>query len=200
MSRSDGSTGCHALVLAAGAATRFAGPKLTADFRGRPLIVWPVETALASPVEAVTVVLGSGADEVQAALDAVAEGGLRSVRCADWRNGLSASLRCGLASLPSDCRAALIFLGDMPNVNAATAARLIVAVLDGAPAALPEFAGMPGHPVAIASSLFDHLQALDGDRGARALLEHTEGVVRVQVDDPGCIQDIDTREDIHGLA
>lgn len=200
MSRPDASTGCHALVLAAGAATRFAGAKLLADFRSRPLISWPVQAALASPVETVTVVLGSSADDVQAAVDPIAEARLRSVRCADWQDGLSASLRCGLASLPPDCRAVLVFLGDMPNVSADTAARLIAAVLDGVPAALPEFAGMPGHPVAIARALFDRLRVLEGDRGARALLEHTEGVVRVPVDDPGCIQDIDTREDIDGLA
>lgn len=200
MSPPDVSARCDAVVLAAGAATRFDGAKLLAPFRDRPLVSWSVEAALAAPVETVTVVLGSRADDVATTLDAITDSRLRTVTCSDWQTGLSASLRCGLKALPTDCRAALIFLGDMPNVDPGVAAKLLRAVLDGAPAALPEFAGMPGHPVAISGALFERLAALEGDRGARAVLEDIAGVVRIPVEDPGCIQDIDTKEDIDGLA
>src|SRR3546814_440450 len=51
MSQPDAHARCHGIVLAAGAATRFDGVKLLSDFRGQPLITWPVRTALGSPVD-----------------------------------------------------------------------------------------------------------------------------------------------------
>src|SRR3546814_5752135 len=104
MSQPDAHARCHGIVLAAGAATRFDGVNLLSDFRGQPLITWPVMTALGSPVDGVTVVLGSHADEVEAALKPFQPPRLKLVRCARWSCGLSASLKCGLAALPRDCR------------------------------------------------------------------------------------------------
>src|SRR3546814_15899297 len=94
MSQPDAHARCHGIVLAAGAATRFDGVKLLSDFRGQPLITWPVRTALGSPVDGVTVVLGSHADEVEAALQPFQTQRLKLVRCARWSDGLSASLKC----------------------------------------------------------------------------------------------------------
>lgn len=192
--------GCHAIVLAAGAGTRFDGAKLLAPLGDRPLIGWAVAAALAARVESVTVVLGARADRVRATLDAFSDARLRSMVCEDWAEGLSASLRCGLAALPADERAAAIFLGDMPRCRAAVADAMLERVLAGAPAAMPEFAGQPGHPVAIAPQLFGALRNLTGDRGARAVLEATPGAVRVPVEDAGCIEDVDARDDLERVA
>ncbi|MGB5779928.1 MAG: nucleotidyltransferase family protein [Allopontixanthobacter sediminis] len=199
MLRHEPFAGCHAIVLAAGAASRFDGAKLVAPFAGQPLVCRAVGAALDSRVERVTVILGSRADEVEAALEPLRDKRLELVRCADWQDGLSASLRCGLSHLP-DCRAAVIFLGDMPNVSAALADRVLKTVMDGAPAAFPEYGGSPGHPVAIASDLFRSLERLKGDQGARAFLEGTKGVVRLTTGDAGCVQDVDTRHDLTRLA
>src|SRR3546814_6177485 len=73
----------------------------------------------------------------------------------------------------------------MPNLDARLAGRVLAEVLDGAPAAIPEFGRMPGHPVAVSSGLFVQLGMLDGDRGARSVLENLDGVVRVETDRPG---------------
>src|SRR3546814_15981420 len=123
MSQPDAHARCHGIVLAAGAATRFDGVKLLSDFRGQPLITWPVRTALGSPVDGVTVVLGSHADEVEAALKPFQTPRLKLVRCARGSYGLSASLKCGLAALTRDCRAAMIFLGGLTNLEARQAGR-----------------------------------------------------------------------------
>lgn len=192
--------GCHAIVLAAGAGTRFDGAKLLAPLHDRPLIGWAVAAALAARVESVTVVLGARADRVRDTLDLFSDPRLRSVVCEDWAEGLSTSLRCGLAALPTDVRAATIFLGDMPHCRAAVADAMLERVLAGAPAAMPEFAGQPGHPVAIAPQLFGALRNLSGDRGARAVLDATPGAVRVAVEDAGCIEDVDARRDLERLS
>src|SRR3546814_19797332 len=94
-------------------------------------LTWPVRTALGSPVDGVTVVLGSHADEVDAALTPFQTPRLKLVRCARWSDGLPAPLTCGLAALPRDCRDALIFLGDMPHLAARLAGRVWDEVPDG---------------------------------------------------------------------
>ncbi|MHA6316384.1 nucleotidyltransferase family protein [Altererythrobacter sp. CAU 1778] len=188
--------GCHAVVLAAGAARRFNGAKLLAPVRGRPLVQWPTAAALASGVESVTVVLGARAQEVEEALRPLAGAHLSVVTCANWQNGLSASLQCGVATLPPDARAVLVFLGDMPSLDAGLADRVLHEVLRGAPAAFPVVDDKPGHPVALSRALFPDIARLRGDQGARKLLEKLDGVVRIQTDDEGCLLDIDTAEDL----
>lgn len=82
--------GYHALVLAAGAGSRFGGGKLLATWRGQPLIAAAVATALAAPVETVTVVLGYDAASVRDALSATFDPRLRFALCENWTQGLSA--------------------------------------------------------------------------------------------------------------
>lgn len=191
--------GCHAIVLAAGASARFDGAKLLADVRNEPLVRWPVYAALGSRAERVTVVLGARSDAVAQALAPLRGDRLSLVENPRWRDGLSSSLRVGLCTLPQDCRVAVIFLGDMPRLSADLANATMARVLAGAPAALPCHAGMPGHPVALSRALFARVEALAGDRGARAVLKGVPGIAELPSDDPGCVQDIDTRQDLHAL-
>lgn len=189
----------HAIVLAAGAARRFGGGKLTAPYRGRPLIHWSIGAALACPVETVTVILGADADRVAAAVGQLRDPRLRTVMCADWTKGMSASLRCGIASLPKAAQAAVIFLADMPLVSSGLALELLSHVQHGAPAAIASCEGRPAHPVAIARDVFPILDRLTGDRGARTILEALAGTVRVTSDDRGGIVDIDQPADLSTL-
>ena len=192
----DTDIGTHAIVLAAGAGRRFGGGKLCSQFRGRPLVTWAVEAALATRVAGVTVVLGADADRVGMALSAFQDERLRTVTCPEWNDGLSRSLICGLESLPPDARAVLLFLGDMPNVSSGLADQLLGAVLSGAPAAMPVCEGLPAHPVAIASGLFPGLHGLAGDKGARSFLRDVSGAVQIQTDDCASLFDVDRREDL----
>jgi molybdenum cofactor cytidylyltransferase len=191
--------GSHALVLAAGAGRRFGGGKLVAPVNGRPLIRLSVDAALATNVASVTVVLGCRAEEVEHALSPIDDPRLKRLVCANWEDGLAASLRCGIDSLPGDARAALIFLGDMPHVPKDLAKRLLAAVVEGAPAAMPICDGRPAHPVAVGCALFPALAKLTGDKGARDFLMRVAGTVHVVTDDPGSIRDVDTVDDLHDL-
>lgn len=188
-------TGYHALVLAAGAASRFGGKKMLAEWNGRALVATATEIALLAPVASVTVVLGCDAAAVANALKPLAGPGLRVTQCENWATGISASLRAGIRALPSDARGAVIFLGDMPRVPPGLAGQLLTALDEGAPAAVAVFRGAPAHPVAFARELFAGLCALTGERGARSLLETLGGVVRVDNDDRGSVFDVDTSRD-----
>ena len=196
----DTLAGCHALVLAAGAGTRFDGAKLLADFRREALVRHAVRAMLASRVERVTVILGARGDEVTAALADLASPRLVTVKCPDWQEGLSASLRCGIAALPSDCRAVAVALGDMPLIDPGLADTALGYVLTGAPAVLPQYRNRPAHPVALSRTVFDRLRRLSGDRGARAALKRLPGIVHLETEDPGSARDIDTRADLARLG
>src|SRR4051794_1277811 len=112
-----------AVVLAAGAGTRFGAVKQLAEVDGRPLIEHALEAARGIPRR--VVVLGAEADAVRDGADL---SGFEVVACADWHEGVSASLRAGVAAL-GEVGAAVVLLGDMPGVTPAGAA--------GAPGAPP---------------------------------------------------------------
>ncbi|WP_324806234.1 nucleotidyltransferase family protein [Sphingomonas sp. LY29] len=182
----------HAIVLAAGAGRRFGGGKLLASWNGRPLIAWSVEAAKASGVDAVTVVLGADAEKITAYLGE----DVRIVRCHDWEEGMAASLRCGIQSLPDGAEAALIFLADMPDVSPALGRTLLEKVLSGAPAALATYDRAPAHPAAVGASAFPLLASLHGDRGGRDVLAALHGAVQIVTDWPGSTFDIDRPDDL----
>jgi molybdenum cofactor cytidylyltransferase len=172
------------LVLAAGAARRFGGPKQLAELDGRPL----VEHALAalSDLDRVVVVLGARADAIRAGADL---GAAELVDCPDWAEGISASLRCGLAAL-AGAEEVVITLADQPFITAAVVAR--VRSTPG-PAARAVYDGAPGHPVVIRRPLLERAGELRGDAGFRDLLTEAAEVECSDLADP---RDIDTRDDL----
>jgi len=188
----------QAIVLAAGAGTRFGGGKLLADWRGRPLILAAVEAALAAPVETVIVVLGCEAPRVAAALSAVTDPRLRLVVADDWADGLSASLRAGVESLPSDSDGFLLFLGDMPLIPPDLPPRVLSALNGGAAAVQPFHGQTPAHPVGFSAALYGPLRSLSGDAGAGALLRGRSDVVRLSCGEAGAAFDIDRPDDATG--
>ena len=103
-----------AIILAAGASERLGRPKALLDWHGKPIIAHIVDVVLASPARPVVVVLGAHAEQVRPAL------GSRPVQMVinpDWREGMSTSVRTGLAQLSPDGAAALFVLGDQPNIT-----------------------------------------------------------------------------------
>ena len=189
----------HAVVLAAGSGSRFGGAKLTAPLRGGALVDHALAAALAAPVETVFLVTGAEAAAVAARADGVAR--VVVVKAADHAQGMAASLRAGIAALPGDAAAVLIFLGDMPDIPTDVAPRLIAALAGGAPAAVPVFEGRRGHPAAFARALFTDLLALEGDRGARDLLAQLgDRLVSVEASGPGILVDVDTRDQLETMS
>ena len=180
-----------ALVLAGGAGWRMGGGKLRRLWRGRPLIAWAVDAALASPAE--TVWLVTGADATLAELAPGGGGRLRTVHAEAWAEGLSATLRAGLAALPDEVGAALIFLGDMPRIPENVADALVAAWREGAVAAAPTFRGTRGHPALLDRSLFEEAMKAVGDRGGGPLLAGLgDRLALIPAPDDGVLFDVDT--------
>jgi molybdenum cofactor cytidylyltransferase len=183
----------YALVLAAGSGSRFGGGKLMAPWRGGILLDGALDAAFAAPVGAVYVVVG--ADPAVAAYAKAR--GAQIVEATDHALGLSASLKAGIAALPDGAAGALVLLGDMPRVPHAVLQPLVAAVEAGALAAAPLFEGKLGNPAALSAALFPKVMALEGDRGARALIEGLgEALVRIPAPDAGVLYDVDRPEDL----
>lgn len=189
------------IVLAAGRSTRMgAGNKLLQEVRGKPLVRHAVEAQLASRAAPVIVVTGHQQDEVRAALAGLDVGFVHNPAFAE---GLAGSLKAGLAALPQEVPGAVVSLGDMPNVTAGVIDRLAQAFADR-PAALavaPTLLGQRGNPVLLSRALFAEVAKLDGDQGARKLLDAAgEAVEEVALDDPAIALDIDTPEALRALT
>ena len=122
---------------------------------------------------------------------------IQRVHNSDYADGLSTSLKAGLAALPSGSDAVVVALGDMPDVTGALIDRLVAAIdpARGALIAVPTRDGRRGNPVVWSRRFFDDLAHLEGDVGARHLIaQHNEAVVEVAVDDDAAFHDIDTPE------
>jgi molybdenum cofactor cytidylyltransferase len=184
-----------AIILAAGRSTRMGGPnKLTAEVAGRPLIRIAVEEALASRARPVIVVTGHEHERVQSALKGL---DVRLVHNPDFAEGLSTSLKAGLAAVPAEVDGAVVCLGDMPHVRAALIDKLISAFDPerGALVVLPTLDGKRGNPVVWSRRFFPELMALEGDVGARHMIgRYAEAVTEVPVTDPSALVDVDTPE------
>ena len=165
-------TAVWAVVLAAGESSRFGSPK-------QRLLLEPVlERVRQSAVDDLLVVLGAHAVKTSA----------RNVECQDWKRGPGASLRCGLAALPSEAEAAVVVLGDGPDLAPEAIDRVIARwQADHSPVVAATYAGTRLHPVLIARRAWP----LVPDEGAKDL-----DAVLVPCDDLGSPGDVDFAADV----
>ena len=182
-----------ALVLAAGCSTRM-GPvnKLLAPLGGRVMVRAVVDELEGSCVRSIIVVTGHEAGRIE---EALAGAGVRLVHNPAYREGLSGSIRAGLAALPESAEAAVICLGDMPLVASRHVDKLVAAFdpAEGREICVPVFEGKRGNPVLFARRFFEVMAAIRGDVGARRLIgEHEEHVCEVAMDDRAVLLDVDS--------
>ena len=184
-----------AVVLAAGRSTRMgAVNKLIAEIGGKPLVRIAAEQALASRASPVIVVTGHQHEMVEAALAGLP---VRVVHNPDYAEGLGTSLKAGIAAVPPEANAAIVCLGDMPQVDAGLIDKLIAAFdpEKGALVVTPVIEGRRGNPVVWSRRFFNDLMQVQGDVGARHLIgNYVEAVVEVPVTGDAALVDVDTPE------
>lgn len=184
-----------AVILAAGRSTRMgAENKLLKPIEGEALVARTARQVASSKANPVYVVTGHEKADVQQALDGFQ---VTFVHNPAYRDGLSASLKAGIASLPSTADGALVALGDMPNVGPQVIDKLIAAFNpeENRNICVPLYKGKRGNPVLWGAEYFEAIKDLSGDIGAKHLLaEFAEAVCEVEVDDQAVLLDLDTPE------
>ncbi len=192
-SRREKRIGC--VVLAAGRSTRMgARNKLTALAGDKPIVRHVVEAALASRARPVIVVTGHEQQQVAACLGDI---GVQIVHNPAFAEGMSTSLKAGVAMLPAGLDGVIVALGDMPAVTAAHFDRMIAAFepKEGRSIVVPVHQGRRGNPVLWSSAYFTDIQALVGDVGARSILaDNAESVVELDLNSSAIFVDVDTPE------
>lgn len=182
-----------AIVLAAGRSTRMGiDNKLLMSLHGTPMVARTVATIAASPAKPIIVVTGHEADAIEAALKNQPVTFVTNPRFAE---GMSTSLKAGLAALPNDIDGVLICLADMPAVTTNDIERLIAAFAptEGRAIVVPSHQGKRGNPVLFAQGFIDEMRRVEGDAGARTLLSaHADAVYEVEMEDAGILADADT--------
>lgn len=188
-----------AIVLAAGKSVRMGKPKMGLSWGNTTVIGQVVATLISSGLGEVIVVTGGGREDVERALSCLPQDWpVRAVFNPDFAVGeMLSSLQVGVAALGKACEAALIVLGDQPQIEADVVGTIIDTYhQSGASLVIPSYAMRRGHPMLIARPLWAGLLALRPPQTLRELVQANQAqIVYVNVDTPSILQDLDTPED-----
>jgi molybdenum cofactor cytidylyltransferase len=193
-----------AIILAAGSSSRMSNGqhKLLLPLGGRPVLAHILETALHSQASPILLILGHQSEQIEAAiLDYTKNEHLIKLNNPDYQQGMSTSLRLGLAQIASldpqhDIEGAIVLLGDQPFIST----EIIDALIDSKHTSqkriiAPCYHGKRGNPVLLDASLFGELAAVTGDEGGRSVItRHPEDIESVELGDAMANHDVDTWE------
>ncbi|BAZ94726.1 uncharacterized protein FOKN1_2352 [Thiohalobacter thiocyanaticus] len=184
------------ILLAAGQSRRFGSDKLLQPLPdGTPLALAAAENLRLALPETVAVV--AKADGAVAGLLRAA--GIPVVVNPGAEAGMGTSIACGVRARDS-AAGWVIALADMPFIRPETIAAIAATLVDEHVIGAPAYAGKRGHPVGFGAAYRDALLKLDGDVGARGIVQaHAHRLRRVPTDDPGVLRDIDRPEDFQNL-
>lgn len=176
-----------AVVPAAGLSSRTGGPnKMLSPYAGGTMVGQVVKTLLACGLD-VVVVTGRDAEQVAQAVEPA-----RSVHNERYKEGLGTSIACGVAACAPD-RSILIALGDMPDLSAEVV-RLLADASEPDAIVAPQYADepeRPGHPVIFGPAFRMELLGLEGDEGAKRVLQAHRDKLRL-LPVPGHLPDYDS--------
>ena len=181
-----------AVILAAGLARRMGRQKLLLEVAGKTVVRWSVE-AVRPHVDDLVVVTGADDARIRTALEGLSPRFAVNPRP---QAGQGSSIAVGMAALRPGTAAVLIALGDQPRLPDGVIAALLRARDEtGRAIVAPVYRGVQGTPVLFTAEVFRELAALDGDAGARSIVQaRPERVARVPIDAP-MPPDVDTPED-----
>ena len=179
------------VLLAAGFSTRFGANKLLHEIDGQALIA--LSAAALSPCDRIVAVVRADDGIVITGLHTL---GVDCVINPQPERGMGYSIACAV-NATSHSDGWCLLPADMPYVMASTTSQLIDALRTGATLAAPCYQGRRGHPVAFSNRFVDALCTLDGDTGARNILEqNAQQLTSIMTDDAGVLVDIDTALDL----
>lgn len=186
------------ILLAAGKSTRFGGNKLLAQLpdTNTPVAIQAANNLLESLPNSIAVV--NPEDQELKAL--LAETGIIVIENPDAARGMSSSIRCTISYLNNNKFASvgcLIALADMPFISSILINQVANEIVKGELICAPHFAGKRGHPVGFSVQLMDELLHLQGDEGAKQIINrHSNNLKLIKSDNDTVLRDIDYPDDL----
>jgi molybdenum cofactor cytidylyltransferase len=190
------------IILAAGAATRFGQPKQLLRLKEKYLIERVLDAALNSRLSRIVLVLGYAHQKILQALAKKTQHARLHIEVnPHYKKGQSHSLRIGLTAVKDDFPAVIFLLGDQPMLNSATINTLLERFWSADnDICVPTYRGRRKNPAMFSRRFYNHLMDIKGDTGARQLIDdNPDRVLTVEMDNPLCFVDIDTRQDFENL-
>lgn len=190
------------IILAGGSSTRFGRPKQLVKLKGKYLLEHVLNAALESRLDNLVLVLGHAHQNILQKLRAYTRHPrLQVVINVRYNEGQSRSLQAGLLKIRQTCPSAMFLLGDQPMLNSEAINHMLdkfrYSEMD---ICVPVYNGKNGNPTIFNHVMYDQLLAIEGDIGARDIIKANPGrVLHVEMDDPLCFFDIDSREDLENL-
>ncbi len=192
----DAMSSIEIIILAAGESKRLGKPKQLLEFHGQTLISRTIETALRVNSNNVSVVLGANAEKIKKEIENFP---VKICVNENWQNGMASSLKSGLENLDAEIDAVIIMLGDQPLIEA----RHIKSLIDKFeqtrnPIIAAIYKNTNGVPALFTKKFFPELLQLEGDTGAKKLIQKFIDLVE-SVEMPEAAIDVDTPEDFQKL-
>ncbi|HEV8338250.1 MAG TPA: nucleotidyltransferase family protein [bacterium] len=183
-----------ALILAAGPSRRMGTAKLALPFEGSPMLRRVAEAAVRSRCRETVVVLGADQDAYRPVLEGIP---VRIVENPEFSQGMSTSIRAGVGALSDESEAVVILLADQPRITSEMIDRLIEAyVQEGKRIVASAYQGVVGVPALFDGALYLELLTLEGEGGARSVIEtYPQHGIAIALED-GSWEDIDIPEDL----
>lgn len=184
-----------AIILAAGQSRRMGQPKMLLPWGTLTVIEHVITTCLNAGVEDIVVITGGAHEQVE---KVIAQYPVRRIYNSGYANGeMLSSLQLGLMAMSNQVQAALVGLGDQPQVQERSVRRVCEAYRESqSRLVVPSFQMRRGHPWLVARPLWDELLQIKPPESPRDFLNRHAGEIRyVEVDTPSILADLDTPED-----
>jgi len=184
-----------AIILAAGTSSRMGFLKQTANIKGKSLLELVLDKVRKFPFHEIIIVLGYKHEEVMKTLKLEYE---KVVINEEYEKGMSSSLKKGVLNISKDSEAFAIFLADMPLIKEKSIEKVINEFNERSCLIVaPIFNKVIGHPVIFHRNLIPEIINLEGDIGAKKVIEkYKDEACFIEIDDEGVLIDIDTPKDL----
>ncbi len=188
-----------AMILAGGESRRFGAPKVLQSFCDAPFLSRIVDALVASGLQQIHLVLGHKAEKFRRKLPATKP--LHIVKNRDYKYGQFSSIQTGVKALDDQTLGVLSCLIDQPHILPYTYHAVIMnACSSPKNIIIPTYESRGGHPVYIPRALFSEIIASPPSSTLREIFDtHSDKILRVEINDPGLIEDIDTRNDLRRI-
>ena len=185
-----------AILLAAGQSKRMNGEnKLSKEIQGIPLIKLSVKNILASSIDEFIIVLGYQKEIVEKLIDKNEK--IKFVFNKDFESGMASSIKTGLNNLSEKTEAFFICLGDMPMINQDVYNQLIKS-RNNKEIIVPTYKGQQGNPILFSKSMKSIIISIEGDIGAKKILEQNKDkILKVKIDDINITKDFNTKDNFN---